>query len=136
VREVWDRTGDNTRAVTTGVQRTGRIITSAALLLVIVIGAFSTSGISFIAMIGVGLGFAIILDATLIRMVLVPSTMALLGRANWWLPGPLERVWQRLRIREDDGPTLSPPDEGVGHSSGSLDERTRAERAAEHAPVG
>jgi RND superfamily putative drug exporter len=104
VREEWDRTGDNTQAVAGGVQRTGGIITSAALLLVIVIGAFSTSGISFIAMIGVGLAVAIILDATLIRMVLVPATMALLGRANWWLPGPLERVWQRLRIRESSEP--------------------------------
>jgi RND superfamily putative drug exporter len=109
VREEWDRTGDNTRAVATGVQRTGRIITSAALLLVIVIGAFSTSGISFIAMIGVGLAFAIILDATLIRMALVPATMALLGRANWWLPRPVERVWQRLRIRDGGEPAAVRP---------------------------
>jgi RND superfamily putative drug exporter len=136
VREVWDRTGDNTRAVATGVQRTGRIITSAALLLVIVIGAFSTSGISFIAMIGVGLGFAIILDATLIRMVLVPSTMALLGRANWWLPEPLGRVWHRLRIRDEDAATLSPPDAGAQLGARSLDQQTGAERADEHASVG
>lgn len=134
VREVWDRTGDNTRAVATGVQRTGRIITSAALLLVIVIGAFSTSGISFIAMIGVGLGIAIILDATLIRMVLVPSTMALLGRANWWLPAPVERVWQRLRIREEEDAQAVHGAVGVGVDSAQAS--STAERAPLSTPIG
>ena len=93
-------THDNTRAVAIGLQRTGRIITSAALLLVVVIGAFATSGISFITMIGVGLAFAILLDATLIRGMLVPATMRLLGNANWWAPRPLLRAWERFGIRE------------------------------------
>jgi trehalose monomycolate/heme transporter len=100
IREEWDRTHDNTRAVAIGLQRTGRIITSAALLLVVVIGAFATSGISFITMIGVGLAFAILLDATVIRGLLVPATMRLLGRANWWAPRPLLRAWERFGIRE------------------------------------
>ncbi|HET9901024.1 MAG TPA: MMPL family transporter, partial [Actinomycetes bacterium] len=100
IREEWDRTHDNTRAVAVGLQRTGRIITSAALLLVVVIGAFATSGISFITMIGVGLAFAILLDATVIRGLLVPATMRLLGRANWWAPRPLLRAWERFGIRE------------------------------------
>ena len=100
IREEWDRTHDNTRAVAIGLQRTGRIITSAALLLVVVIGAFATSGISFITMIGVGLAFAILLDATLIRGMLVPATMRLLGNANWWAPRPLLRAWERFGIRE------------------------------------
>jgi trehalose monomycolate/heme transporter len=100
IREEWDRTHDNTRAVAIGLQRTGRIITSAALLLVVVIGAFATSGISFITMIGVGLAFAILLDATVIRGLLVPATMRLLGRANWWAPAPLLRAWERFGIRE------------------------------------
>jgi trehalose monomycolate/heme transporter len=104
VREQWDRTGDNTTAVATGLQRTGRIITSAALLLVIVIGAFSTSGITFIKMIGVGMIIAILLDATVVRALLVPATMRLLGRYNWWAPKPLARFWQRYGHREHSQP--------------------------------
>ena len=100
IREQWDRTGDNTTAVATGLQRTGRIITSAALLLVVVIGAFATSGIVFIKMIGVGMVIAIVIDATLVRALLVPATMRLLGRANWWAPAPLSRWWDRHGLRE------------------------------------
>ncbi len=100
IREEWDLTGDNSRAVARGLQRTGRIITSAALLIVIVVGAFASSGITFIAMIGVGLTVAILVDATLVRALLVPATMRLLGRWNWWAPGPLARWWDRYGIRE------------------------------------
>jgi RND superfamily putative drug exporter len=106
IREQWDATGDNTTAVATGLQRTGKIITSAALLLVVVIGAFSTSGIVFIKMIGVGMIIAILVDATLVRALLVPATMRLLGRWNWWAPGPLARFWQRHGVREGDGPSV------------------------------
>lgn len=104
VREEWDRTGDNTVAVATGLQRSGRIITSAAVLLVVVIGAFSTSGIVFIKMIGVGMVIAILLDATVVRALLVPATMRLLGRWNWWAPAPLARFWERHAVRADAGP--------------------------------
>nr|WP_205862114.1 MMPL family transporter [Planosporangium thailandense] len=102
VREQWDRTGDNTLAVATGLQRTGRIITSAAVLLVVVIGAFATGGISIIKMVGVGMVVAIVVDATIVRALLVPATMRLMGRANWWLPRPLAAVWRRFGIREGD----------------------------------
>jgi uncharacterized membrane protein YdfJ with MMPL/SSD domain len=101
VREEWDRTGDNTAAVAIGLQRTGGIITSAALLLMIVVAAFSTSGIVFVKMIGVGLVIAIALDATVVRALLVPATMRLLGRVNWWAPAPLARWWQRYGFREE-----------------------------------
>ena len=84
----------------TGLQRTGRIITSAALLLVVVIGAFSTSGIVFIKMIGVGMVIAILVDATIVRALLVPATMRLLGRWNWWAPAPMARFWSRHGLRE------------------------------------
>ncbi|MFG1818107.1 MMPL family transporter [Kribbella sp. NPDC049174] len=105
IREEYDRTGDNTQAVALGLQRTGGIITSAALLLIIVVAAFSTSGIVFVKMIGVGLVIAIALDATIVRALLVPATMRLLGRANWWAPGPLVRWWERFGFRESsDGP--------------------------------
>jgi RND superfamily putative drug exporter len=102
VREQWDRTHDNTTAVAIGVQKTGRIITSAALLLAVVIGAFSTSGIVFMKMIGVGMLVALLVDATIVRALLVPATMKLLGRWNWWAPGPLLRLWERYGIRETD----------------------------------
>ncbi|MFB9835858.1 MMPL family transporter [Actinoallomurus acaciae] len=100
IREEWDRTGDNTAAVAAGLQRTGAIITNAALLLAIVIGAFTTSGIMFIKLIGVGLLAAVVIDATLVRALLVPATIRLLGRANWWLPGPLRRLHARVAISE------------------------------------
>jgi trehalose monomycolate/heme transporter len=103
IREQYDLTGDNTTAVATGLQRTGGIITSAALLLLVVIGAFSLSGIAFIKMIGVAMLIAIVIDATVVRILLVPATMRLLGRANWWAPGPLGRLYARYGIRESDG---------------------------------
>ena len=100
IREEYDRTGDNTQAVALGLQRTGGIITSAALLLIIVVAAFSTSGIVFVKMIGVGLVIAIALDATIVRALLVPATMRLLGRVNWWAPKPLVQWWSRYGFRE------------------------------------
>ncbi len=101
VREQWDLTGDNTLAVATGVQKTGRIITSAALLLAVVIGAFATSGLVFMKLIGIGMLVALLLDATVVRALLVPATMKLLGRANWWAPGPMRRWWERYGVREE-----------------------------------
>ncbi|MCW2579157.1 MAG: family transporter, partial [Blastococcus sp.] len=103
IREQYDLTGDNTTAVATGLQRTGGIITSAALLLLVVIGAFSLSGITFIKMIGVAMLIAIVIDATIVRLLLVPATMRLLGRANWYAPGPLGRLYARYGIRENGG---------------------------------
>jgi trehalose monomycolate/heme transporter len=102
MREEWDRTGDNTAAVAAGLQRSGRIITSAALLLAVVIGGFATSGIIFLKMIGIGMLVAVLLDATLVRAILVPATMRLLGNANWWAPGPLRRWWERHGVRESE----------------------------------
>jgi uncharacterized membrane protein YdfJ with MMPL/SSD domain len=104
IRESYDITGDNTAAIASGLQRTGGVITSAALLLIIVIGMFSLSSITFIKMLGVGMIVALILDATLVRMLLVPAVMRLVGDANWWAPGPLRRFYARHGIREDDGP--------------------------------
>ena len=100
VREQWDRTHDNTEAVAVGVQKTGRIITSAALLLAVVIGAFSTSSVVFMKMIGVGMLVALLVDATVVRALLVPATMRLLGRWNWWAPAPLARFYDRYGHKE------------------------------------
>jgi len=120
VKEEHDRTGDTVSAVARGVQRTGGIITSAALLLVVVIGAFSTSGVQFIKMIGVGLALAIVVDATVVRGLLVPAAMRLLGEWNWWAPRRLRRLHDRLGFSEVEAsavpaPRTAPaPDAAVG----------------------
>ena len=106
VRERWDATGDHEGSVASGVQSTGRIITSAALLLGVVIGAFATGDIVLMKMLGVGMVVALVVDATIVRAVMVPATMALLGRANWWAPGPLRRWWEQHGFRE--GSHLAP----------------------------
>jgi trehalose monomycolate/heme transporter len=106
VREEWDRGMDNATAVATGLQRTGQIITSAALLLIIVVVGFATGEIAFIKLIGIGMVVAIAVDATLVRALLVPASMRLLGRWNWWAPGPLARLWRRYGIRESDQPAV------------------------------
>jgi uncharacterized membrane protein YdfJ with MMPL/SSD domain len=116
VREQWDLSAGspasaserNTDAVVAGVQKTGRIITSAALLLAVVIGAFGTSGIVFMKMIGVGMLVALLIDATVVRALLVPATMKLLGGLNWWAPGPMRRWWERHGLRETEAPAQPP----------------------------
>ncbi|MFC5003313.1 MMPL family transporter [Dactylosporangium cerinum] len=95
VREAWDHTGDNRTAVAAGLQHTGRIITAAALLLVLVVAGFTTGQVVFAKLIGVGMITAVVIDATLVRTLLVPATMRLLGRWNWWAPPPLARLHRR-----------------------------------------
>ena len=104
IRERYDETGDNTAAVAGGLQRTGGVITSLAFLLVIVVGLFSASGITFLKLLGVGMIVALVVDATVVRVLLVPATMRLLGRANWWAPRPLRGLYARYGIRETDAP--------------------------------
>jgi trehalose monomycolate/heme transporter len=101
IRERYDQTGDNTVAVAAGLQRTGGVITSLALLLIIVVCAFSASGITFIKLLGVGMIVALLVDASVVRVLLVPATMRLLGRANWWAPRPLRRLYARYGFKED-----------------------------------
>jgi trehalose monomycolate/heme transporter len=100
VREEWDAKGDNNYAVAHGLQRTGGLITAAALLLIIVIGGFATGGTATIKMLGVGTGVAVAVDAALVRTLLVPATMRLLGRWNWWAPKPLAGIYRRFGIKE------------------------------------
>ena len=100
MREARQRTGDDHEAVVTGLRRSGRVVTCAALLLAVVFGAFMTGGFSPILQIGLGLTLAVLIDATVVRMLLVPATMALLGRRAWWAPGPLRRVHDRFGLRE------------------------------------
>ncbi|GAA0271154.1 MMPL family transporter [Cryptosporangium japonicum] len=115
MREEYDRTGDNTQAVAVGLQRSGKIITSAALLILVVIGLFSISGITFIKLIGVAMLIAVLVDATIVRALLVPATMRLLGDLNWWAPGPLRRLYARYGIHEEGSATPpAPVPAGVG----------------------
>ncbi len=118
VREEWDASGDNTKAVAVGLQRTGRIITSAALLLAVVIGAFSTSGIVLMKILGIGMLVALLVDATVVRALLVPATMKLLGNANWWAPGPLRRWWERYGFQES-GRVPAVPNRGPAAATAS-----------------
>ncbi len=104
MRERYDETGDNVAAVAGGLQRTGGVITSLAFLLVIVVGLFSASGITFIKLLGVGMIVALVVDASIVRVLLVPATMRLLGRANWWAPRPLRGLYARYGIKEADAP--------------------------------
>ena len=92
MKEVWDRTHDNVEAVAGGMERSGRIVTSAALIVVVVAGSFAFADIVLIKALGVGMAIAVALDATVIRALLVPATMRLLGDWNWWLPARLERL--------------------------------------------
>jgi RND superfamily putative drug exporter len=104
IREAWDGTGDTAAAIATGVQRTGGLITAAALLLIVVVAGFTTGQVTFAKMIGIGIITAILVDATLVRMLLVPATMRLLGSWSWWAPGPLARIYRRHGIRESAEP--------------------------------
>jgi RND superfamily putative drug exporter len=96
IQEEYRKTGNNELAVGRGLARTGRLITSAALLLVVVIGAFGTSHIIFMKSLGLGMALAVLLDATIIRALLVPAAMKMMGKWNWWAPAPLKRLWEKI----------------------------------------
>ena len=100
IKEARDGGLGNREAVAVGLERTGRIVTAAALLLSVAIGAFATSEIIFIKENGVGTAVAVLVDATLVRALLVPALMELLGRWNWWAPSPLRRLHARFEWSE------------------------------------
>jgi RND superfamily putative drug exporter len=108
IKEAYDRGLTNTEAVAFGLERTGRIVTAAAVLFSVAIGAFSTSEISFIKQIGVGVLVAVVLDATVVRGLLVPALMKLLGDLNWWAPAPLRRLHARIGVSESETPVARP----------------------------
>jgi len=92
IREAWEHTGDNASAVAHGLERTGRIVTAAALIMVAAFSGFAAGRVPALQQFGLGLALAVLIDATLVRAVLVPSAMAILGRFNWWLPARLGRL--------------------------------------------
>jgi len=100
IKEMCQTTGDNMQSVAVGIQRSGPIITSAALLIGIVLGAFAMGEVVFMKAMGLGLLLSVLVDATLVRMLLVPASLRLLGRLNWWAPKPLMRLYQRFNLNE------------------------------------
>ncbi|MDQ3681052.1 MAG: MMPL family transporter [Actinomycetota bacterium] len=102
IKEEHDASGDNISAVAIGLERTGRIVTAAAALLAVTFVAFgATSGVTFLKMFGLGLALAVVMDATVIRGLLVPAFMRLAGEANWWAPAPLRRFHRRWGVSHD-----------------------------------
>ncbi|TQS45760.1 MMPL family transporter [Cryptosporangium phraense] len=111
IREDWLRTGDAHGSVVRGLAATGRVITGAALIMVAVFVGFGMDSDVTVKMIGVGMATAVAVDATIVRMVLVPATMALLGQANWWLPGWLDRLLPHVDLHVEATPTVAPEPE-------------------------
>ena len=107
IKEEYGRTGDNRASVALGIERTGRLITGAALIMAIVFFSFGLAEAAVIKAIGLGMGLAVLVDATIVRALLVPATMRLMGRWNWWAPKPLARLHRRLGLSEK---TIDEPD--------------------------
>ena len=118
IREFWLASGrthaDNDESVARGIARTGRVVTAAALIMSISFAALIAANVSFMRMFGLGLTLAVLVDATLVRMVLLPAFMHVLGRRNWWAPAPLVRIHQRLGL--NDGHAVATPEPGL-HAS-------------------
>jgi RND superfamily putative drug exporter len=125
IKEEYDATGDNAHAVATGLSVTARLITAAALIMVCVFGSFILMDLRAMKLMGLGLAVAVAVDATIVRIVLVPATMELLGNANWWLPKWLDRILPHLAV--EGSPSHAPADlpAPVPASSGD-DERIAA----------
>src|SRR5205823_5076789 len=104
IKEAKDAGAPNREAVAIGLERTGRIVTAAAVLFCVAIGAFATSQIVFIKELGVGTALAVLLDATIVRALLVPSLMEMLGNRNWWAPRPLAALHRRFGLSEASPP--------------------------------
>jgi uncharacterized membrane protein YdfJ with MMPL/SSD domain len=108
IKEAHDAGVPDSEAVAVGLERTGRIVTAAALLFAVAIGAFATSKLVFIKELGIGTALAVLIDASIVRALLVPSLMELLGSRNWWAPKPLRRLHDRVGLREG-GPAPAAP---------------------------
>lgn len=118
IKEEYDATGDNTRSVALGLERTGGIVTAAAVLIAMVFLSFVISGITYMKILGLGMALAVLMDATLVRGVLVPAFMRLAGKWNWWAPGPLASLHRRFGLKEG-GPQPPAPAAATTPSGGS-----------------
>ena len=127
IREEYLRTGDANTSVADGVASTARVITAAAAIMVVVFGSFTLEDMRELKIFGLGLAVAVFLDATLVRMVVVPATMELLGDRNWWIPTWLDRILPHFEI-EPARPTVPAGDEQLtpaGHAPVALDRGAR-----------
>jgi putative drug exporter of the RND superfamily len=111
MREAWTRTSDNARAVRDGLAGTGRVITAAAAIMIAVFAAFVPSPDIILKVIGLGMATAILVDATVVRMLLVPAVMHMLGRANWWLPKSVQSLLPQLYVEGRPEQYLPHPDD-------------------------
>jgi RND superfamily putative drug exporter len=129
IKESYQRTGDNTRAVAEGLEKTAGLITSAASIMVAVFAAFSLARVVDIQAVGFGMALAVAMDATLVRVLLVPATMRLFGELNWWSPKPLKELRRTLRllVKRDDAPTVTER----RHDDSELKAKRAARKAAE-----
>jgi uncharacterized membrane protein YdfJ with MMPL/SSD domain len=118
IREEFERSGDNSAAVGAGLERTGRLITWAALIMAGVFFAFALADSVIIKAVGIGIGIAVVLDATIVRTLLVPATMRLMGRWNWWAPAWVAGARRRLRRQSEYSPSRPSPRGGEGRREG------------------
>jgi hypothetical protein len=109
IKEEYGRTRDNRASVALGIERTGRLITGAAVIMATVFFSFGLAETVLIKAIGLGMGLAVLIDATIVRALLVPATMRLMGRWNWWRPRFLEAVIPKLDVVEDESPLAPAP---------------------------
>ncbi|MEJ7816206.1 MAG: MMPL family transporter, partial [Rubrobacter sp.] len=133
IKEEYERTGDNLSSVTLGIERIGRLITGAALIMATVFFSFGLAEAVVIKAIGLGMGLAVLVDATIIRALLVPATMRLMGRWNWWAPKPLARLHRRLGLSEKPfyvpDPAAPPPYEATTRRGADERKMNRAAKA-------
>jgi putative drug exporter of the RND superfamily len=122
IREEWDRTGDSRTSVADGLASTARVITAAAAIMVVVFGSFLGESDRVVKLFGLGLSIAVLIDATIVRLLLVPATMELLGDRNWWIPRWLDRILPRVHIE-------APPD--LDAELAELDDREREQQPAQ-----
>jgi RND superfamily putative drug exporter len=134
IREEYSRTGDATRSVADGLASTAKVITAAAAIMVVVFASFMLEENRDIKLIGLGLAVAVLLDATLVRLVVVPATMELLGERNWWLPHWLDRLLPRLQVEGSDASDLPAPRPTPDPVPGRHEPEPAAEPAPEPQP--
>ncbi|MER5414860.1 MMPL family transporter [Streptomyces virginiae] len=119
IKEEYDRTGDHESAVRTGLARTGGLITAAAVILAVVMVAIGTSRVTNTKMLGLGIALAVLMDAMVVRSLLVPAVMKLTGRATWWAPAPLRRLHERFGLSEGESAPLTPEPDRIPVGAGT-----------------
>ncbi|WP_030161566.1 MMPL family transporter [Streptomyces sp. NRRL S-244] len=124
IKEEYERTGDHEGAVRTGLVRTGGLITAAAVILAVVMVAIGSSRVTNTKMLGLGIALAVLMDALVVRSLLVPAVMKLTGRATWWAPGPLRRLHERFGLSEGESAPTAPP-KTAGEAPGDAPEPDR-----------